>query len=365
MTNRRIERLAAALDAHRIDGLAVVPGANLFYFAGLGFTTKLRLTLALFPRHGAPALVLPRMELGRAERASAPFALFPWDDGEGPAAALDAAMAAAGLRGRQIGIEDNAMRIFELRALELAGGHTQDATALVAELRSSKDAAELGAMRRAIVVVEDALRATIAQTRAGMTERQVASLWEGYIRAAGSEPAFDTAVAAGPNGASPHHEKSDRPLQTGDLVVMDGGAYVDGYASDITRTIAVGPIDDELRRIYELTLAANGAGRAAAQRRGASGAQIDAAARAVIAAGGYGPQFLHRTGHGLGIEIHEPPFIVAGSDDPLAVGSVFTIEPGIYLAGRGGVRIEDDMMLTADGAETLTSFPRELITIDD
>jgi Xaa-Pro aminopeptidase len=195
----------------------------------------------------------------------------------------------------------------------------------------------------------------------GITELEVAEIWLAAIRASGHAPSFDLAVGSGPNGANPHHTNGTRQLQSGDLVVLDGGVFVDGYASDITRTIAVGQPNAEAVRIYELVREANAAGRAACTA-GTTGEAIDQAARAIIEAGGYGPQFIHRTGHGLGIEIHEPPFIVGGSHEPLRPGTTFTVEPGIYLPGVVGVRIEDDMVITEDGAESLTSFPRELLS---
>ncbi|MEN9938396.1 MAG: hypothetical protein RLZZ387_4975 [Chloroflexota bacterium] len=365
MTNR-LARLQDTMRARGLDAVAVACGANMFYLAGLDLHTKLRLTLALFPAEGQPALVLPAMEAPRAEAAArAPFKLYPWRDENGPADALAEAAADLGLAGRRIGVEHTVMRVFELRALEAAapGCAVEDATPVLSSLRMVKDAEELVAMRQAVRVIEDALRAALEQARAGITERELADLWEQGIRAAGCTPSFDTTVASGPNGANPHHASGDRPLQPGDLVVLDGGAYYQGYASDITRTVAVGPVSDEARRVYDLVLAANEAGRAAAQQAGATGESIDAAARAVIDRGGYGPQFLHRTGHGLGIDIHEPPFIVAGSREPLPPGATFTVEPGIYLQGILGVRIEDDVVMTEGGAESLTTFPRDLITL--
>ncbi len=181
------------------------------------------------------------------------------------------------------------------------------------------------------------------------------------MREAGSEGlAFTTIVASGPNSANPHHTTSERRLQFGDLVVLDGGATVGGYVSDITRTVALGEPGPDARRMYDVVLAANQAGIVAIQP-GASGAEVDAAARQVIEAAGYGQYFLHRTGHGIGIEIHEPPYLYAASTTPLPVGSTFTVEPGVYIAGLGGVRIEDDVVLTELGAECLTTCERDLI----
>lgn len=362
----RITRLQDVMREHNLDAVAVACGANLRYLAGLDMHTKIRLALALFPAAGQPALVLPAMEAPRAKAgARAPLRIYPWRDEDGPAAALQQAAADLGLAGARIGVEHTVMRVFELRALEAAapGCVVSDATPALSALRMHKDAAELAAMRRAVQVIEDALRAALAQAHPGMTERALADIWEAGIRAAGCAPSFETTVASGPNGANPHHASGDRPLQPGDLVVLDGGAYYDGYASDITRTVAVRSISDEARRVYELVLAANAAGREAAARPGATGESIDAAARGVIAAGGYGERFIHRTGHGLGIDIHEPPFIVAGRREPLLPGATFTVEPGVYIPGLLGVRIEDDLVITPDGAETLTTFPRELIVI--
>jgi len=360
----RLPRIQEALRRHGFDTLAIVPGGNLRYLAGLTLHAGLRLTMALTPADGQPALVVPGLEYARvAETAGAAFRYYPWSDDEGPGYALARAVHDTGLRqGSVIGIEHMVMRVFELRALEQAipGAQFVDATPLLTGLRMVKDATELAAMRVAVQIIEETLRQTLTQVRAGMRERDIADLWERAIRSAGCEPAFETTVASGPNSANPHHTSGDRELQDGDTVVFDGGAVYRGYVSDITRTWAVGHLSDEMRRVYDLVLAANAAGREAAAQPGATGESIDAAARQVIERGEYGPFFIHRTGHGIGLDVHEPPFIVAGSRAPLPVGATFTVEPGIYLHGVGGVRIEDDMVITANGAESLTTFPREL-----
>jgi len=363
---QRHERLFAEMERAGFDALAIVPGANAAYLTGIDFTTRLRLSMVLVSRRGA-ALIVPAMEARRAAAvATLPLQSFPWVDGADPRQALRAAGAALGLRGARVGIEPTVMRVFELHALEAAidGITCADATGTLMALRSAKDADELAAMREAVAIIEATLQQVLAELAPGQTERAIAERWDALIRAAGSVPAFETAVAAGAHGASPHHTSGDRALQRGDLVVLDGGAVVRGYVSDITRTVAIGPIDDEARAVYAAVEQANLAGRQAAALPEASGDSVDRAARAVIDAAGYGPAFLHRTGHGIGREIHEPPFIVAGSTAPLPVGATFTVEPGVYLAGRFGVRIEDDLVRTADGAASLTTFPRGLITVD-
>ena len=359
MTNRHTA-LLQEMRAAGLDSLAIVPGANLLYLLGLTIHTSERLAVAFFGADGSVRAVLPALEHPRAAaEARVPVTFYPWTDVEGYAAAL-AQCLAEGQLGARLGVEYTAMRVLELRAIESAASmHVEDATALLARLRMVKDADELESMRAAVRVVEEGLHAALAAIRPGVTEREIAAIWERSMEAAGAAPSFGTIVASGPNSANPHHTPSDRKIERGDLVILDGGARIDGYCSDITRTVAVGELAPEGRAIYDLVQRANRAG-VEAVRPGRSGAEIDAAARRVIEAGGYGPQFVHRTGHGLGIEIHEPPYLHAGEPAPLREGTTFTVEPGVYVPGVGGVRIEDDVVMTASGGECLTTFPRDL-----
>lgn len=361
----RIATIQQAMREHHLDALMLVPGANMRYLTGIDFLTKLRFMAALIPVAGKATIIVPTLEQSRAKKSlHIPANIQLWDDGVGPQLALQQAIDKLGLQGKRIGIEDSVMRVFELRALEQSNGAANivDASALLAEMRMIKDAEELSAMRKAVAVVEETLLMTIRHMHVGMTELQVAHIWQESIRAHGYQPSFDIAVAAGANGANPHHVNSKRELHPGDLVVMDGGVYVDGYASDITRTVAIGEPDAEKLNIYELVKSANAAARAAC-RPGSTGEEIDRSAREIIEQAGYGPNFIHRTGHGLGIDVHEAPFIVAGSNEPLRPGTTFTIEPGIYVPGICGVRIEDDMVITNDGAESLTTFERNLMIV--
>jgi Xaa-Pro dipeptidase len=370
MSSTRLERLISSMGEAGMAGAALMPEANLSYLSGLHFHAGKRLTLALIPVDGgSPCLVLPALEQAQAQAKSLlPMRFFAWDDAAGPQAALSAAVAAAfpqGLGVAPLAVEHTSMRVMELRALEavIPDLRTSDVGPLMAALRMIKDVQELAAIERAVQMVETALQATLAQIRVGISERVLSRICSEAIMATGAEgESFANIVAAGPGAANPHHQNSERPLQAGDLIIIDCGARYGGYISDITRTVALGEPDDEARQIYELVRLANAAGRDAC-RPGASGTSIDAATRAVIEAGGYGQYFIHRTGHGFGSETHELPNIVAGSDEPLPSGATFTIEPGIYLPGRLGVRIEDDMVLTADGARSLTTLPRELLVI--
>lgn len=362
----KLKRLAELAGQRGVDALAVMPGASLRYFTGLRMPAGKRLTLAFFPNEGKPSFVIPELEAKHAkEHIEIPMEFYTWHDSEGPYKALQRCIDDLNLANKTVAVEYFVMRVLELRALEerIAGVKLVDSTDLISSMRASKDESELAAMREAVRMIETALERTLPYIKVGKTEREIADIWEKEIKATGSEGfAFGVAVAGGPNGANPHNTNSDRPFEEGDLIVLDGGAVYKGYLSDITRTFALGTPSEEAARIYNLVKDANAAGRAAA-RPGATGEEVDAAARKVIEEGGYGKYFIHRTGHGLGLEVHEPPFMVQGNTEPLVVGNTFTVEPGIYVPGVCGVRIEDDMVITADGAESLTTFERELIKL--
>ncbi len=360
----RLVRVQAALAAAELDGLAIVPGANMRYLLGLTIHLSERFTVAFCTDDGEIHMVLPELEAPRASaEAQVPVIFYPWTDAEGYEEALTQCIDTIDLDGI-LGVEYTTMRVLELRAIEeLRPVGIVDADPLFSALRMVKDESELASMRRAVAAVEAGLRAAIAFIRPGVTEQEVVKVWEDGMVAAGAAAfSFGTIVASGPHSANPHHTPGDRQLMAGDLVILDGGAVVDGYCSDITRTVAVGTPSADLQQVYAVVKAANAAGLAVV-KPGVSGAQIDQAARAVIDAAGFGPQFVHRTGHGLGIEDHEPPYINAADQAPLPRGTTFTIEPGVYLPGRGGVRIEDDVVITAEGGECLTTFERGLIIV--
>jgi Xaa-Pro dipeptidase len=268
------------------------------------------------------------------------------------------------LDGKCCAVEYLHMRALELRALEHAAPKAAflSLEETLPGLRAVKDGREVAAMRRAIAITEEALENLIAQPLIGLTEREIAARLEQEMMRAGADAVAFVIVVAGPNSADPHKEPSDRPVQAGEFLTIDCGLARDGYLSDITRTFALGNIDAELAHIYETVLRANAAGKATV-RPGIAAQQVDRAARKVIDEAGYGEYFCHRTGHGLGIEVHEPPYIVEGNTRRLEPGMVFTVEPGIYAPGVGGVRIEDNVVVTEDGVDCLTSFARELTVI--
>jgi len=363
----RLTRLKNVLNTANLDAVALNPGPTLTYLTGLHLHLMERPTIALFPREGTPTLVLPELEAGKASQV--PFELQVFTFGDNPAQWADVyrqAGAASQLDGKRIGVEPGRMRVLELRILETAlpGAQFPSAEGPLASLRLIKDAAELVLMRQAAQIARTALEATIPLIKIGMTERQLASELTLQLMRAGSDPEmpFAPIVASGPNGPNPHAVPTDRALTPGDLVIVDWGATQQDYFSDLTRVLAVGEVEPEYTRIVSVTIDANAAGRAAA-RPGIPIGEVDRAARSVIESAGYGPYFIHRTGHGLGMETHEEPYAFAGNPLLLEPGMVFTVEPGIYLAGRAGARIEDDVAITADGAESLSDMPRGLIMV--
>ena len=221
----------------------------------------------------------------------------------------------------------------------------------------------MATMRRAVAIAETAMEKTLPQIKIGMTEKQIAAILTAELIDAGCEKVpFGPIVSSGDNATSPHAVPTDRPIQAGELMIIDWGAIVNDYPSDITRTFAVGEISEAQHIMYETVKAANAAGLAATHPSNTCH-DVDVAARAVITDAGLGDYFIHRTGHGLGLEVHEEPSIMTNIKQPLSPGMVFTVEPGVYRPGVGGVRIEDDVVVTADGCDVLTSMTKELITI--
>jgi Xaa-Pro aminopeptidase len=272
---------------------------------------------------------------------------------------------ASHLSGR-VGFDDTATSVANHAKLagELGDGvELVPAGGLVERLRRRKDEREQEAIAEATRIADDAYESVLADGLAGRTEREVAASAHARIRELGAEPSFPAIVAAGPNGALPHADPSDREIAQGDLVVWDMGARVGGYCSDCTRTYAVGEIGEAAREAYELVRAAQAAGLEAV-RAGVSGEEADEAARSVIRDGGHEEHFGHGLGHGVGLEVHEAPRLGKSSEDVLEVGDVVTVEPGVYLPGEFGIRIEDLVIVTEDGCEILTSLGKELRSVN-
>ena len=363
----RLAHLSSSLRAAGLDALALNPSPSLVYLTGLHFHLMERPVVVLFTADAAPAIVLPELEMLKVKGLPFEMKAFPY--GENPDE-WDKVFVEAGraldLQGKRTGIEPLAMRILEFNKLKLinAAAECPDASWVVGSLRVCKDAQEIAAMRDAVKVAQAALEATLPTIRVGMQEKEIAGELVVQLLRHGSQPEmpFAPIVSSGPNSANPHASPSDRKLQPGDLLVVDWGAAVDGYISDLTRTFAVGKVDEEYQKIHTIVQAANAAGRAAA-RPGVPCANVDIAARAVIEKAGYGQYFTHRTGHGIGMEPHEDPYIRGDNMQYQEPGMTFTVEPGIYLPGRNGVRIEDNVVIKENGAECLSDMPREIRTV--
>lgn len=364
MTQSRLDKLTASLLTSNLDAVILNPGPTLKYLTGLNFHLMER-PVVLFVAPGKdPVLVLPELELPKVD-------LFPYKVqgiayGENPAEWDDAFRKAAqtlGVDGKRIGVEPRQLRLLEFRHVKSGAPEADfpDASDVLADLRLRKDKAEVDAMRVAVKIAQDALEATIPQIKIGMTEREVASELVMQLLKHGSESEmpFAPIVSAGPNSANPHASPTDRKLQAGDLLVVDWGAAYEGYISDLTRTFAVGEVDEECQKIHKIVQEANAAGRAAG-KPGVPCAAVDKAARDVIEKAGYGKYFTHRTGHGIGMEGHEAPYMRGDNMQILEPGMAYTVEPGIYLTNRNGVRIEDNMLITENGAESLSDMPREI-----
>ena len=366
MNQERLDGINERLSAQGLDGAVLMPGPNMLYFSGIRTHVSERPTLLFILAGQSPAIIIPSFEAVKARDAGiAEERIFHWADDEGYRGAFQRACDDLELAGNLLGVEALHMRIFEMELLKehAPGLSTAHAEPFISALRIRKDETEIAAMQKAVRVAEQAMEGLLPRISVSQTEKQIAAMLVEELTKAGSEGnAFEPIVCAGSNSASPHAVPSDRPIQEGDLLTIDWGAIVDDYPSDITRTFAIGQVEPEFVQIHKVVERANSATRKIA-RPGLSGHELDQVARGVIRESGYGTFFIHRTGHGLGLEIHEPPYIVVNNHEPLQTGAVFTIEPGIYLPRRAGVRIEDDVVLTSEGSRSLTSFPRELITI--
>lgn len=356
----RLDRARTLAREAGMDAVIVGPGPDLAYLVGVEGDTIERLTALVIPAEGDPTVVVPRMELAKV-RDTAVGALSlrtaDWVDGENPYALVAAAIAGVLTR---VGVSDALPALHVIPIAERLGVALELATPVLRESRMIKDAAEIAELRRAGAAIDAVHRRVPGMLRAGRTEREVAAEIAAAIVEEGHERADFVIVGSGPNGADPHHEVSDRVIGDGEIVVVDiGGPVPAGYNSDSTRTYVVGtPDPDAEERIAVLVRAQQAA--VDAVRPGATAQDIDAAARVVLAEAGLGEAFLHRTGHGIGISVHEEPYIAPGNDLPVREGMAFSIEPGIYFPGRWGARIEDIVVVTADGCERLNVTPHAL-----
>lgn len=337
------------MTARALDGLLLSVGADLPYFTGYEAMALERLTMFVLPADGHPVLYVPELEARRVERHGDLFDIRPWSEREDPVGLVSDAISAW----RHGLIGDHTWATFVLGLQErlpgLLLGRASDTTR---ELRMRKDTVEIDALRRAGQAADRVVARLRDTPFAGRTEREISRMIAEMTVEEGHQVAEFGIVASGPNGASPHHESGERIIEAGDAVVVDFGGRLDGYYSDTTRNFVVGDAPHGYLTVFQAVRAAH---RAAVEavRPGVTAGSIDAAARSVIADAGFGEYFMHRTGHGIGLEVHEHPYIVEGNGVLLEPGMTFSVEPGIYLPGEFGVRIEDIVVVTNDGVERL------------
>ncbi|MGI8306845.1 M24 family metallopeptidase [Saccharopolyspora hattusasensis] len=363
----RLTKAAETAAAAELDALLITPGSDLRYLLGAGGESHERLTCLVLPADDRPALVLPKLEeLGFADIPLAELGIdvVTWVDGQDPHTMV-ADLAGRGGAPARLAVADvmPALHVLPLRDALPDAEQVLTGTVL-RELRMRKDAAEIEALRKAGAAI-DRVHARMAEfLKPGRTEAEVGADISAAILEEGHTEAAFVVVGSGPNGASPHHAVSNRVIERGDVVVIDiGGPNAEGYNSDCTRTYAIGePAQADVRETYAVLEAAQ---RAAVEavRPGATAESIDAAAREPIAAAGFGEFFVHRTGHGIGLDVHEEPYIVGGNALPLEAGMAFSVEPGIYQPGRWGARIEDIVIVTEDGVESVNNQPHELMVL--
>ncbi|MCM6775463.1 Xaa-Pro peptidase family protein [Nocardia sp. CDC159] len=360
---KRLERAAELTRAAHLDALLVTPGPDLRYLIGSRAQSFERLTCLVIPASGqTPSVVIPKLELASLAGSAAGelgLQILDWTDGVDPYRVVKSALNA----GARVAVDDAMPALHLLPVAEALTTLPVSATTVLRQLRMSKDATEIDALRRAGAAI-DRVHARVGEwLRPGRTEAEVAADIAAAIVEEGHTEASFVIVGSGPNGADPHHEVSERRIEAGDVVVVDiGGPVEPGYYSDSTRTYAVGEPDAEIAaRFAELERAQ--AAAVAAVRPGVTAEAVDAAARNMLREAGLGEYFIHRTGHGIGLSVHEEPYIVEGNDIVLEPGMAFSIEPGIYFRGEWGARIEDIVVVTEDGCESMNRRPHGLTVV--
>jgi len=355
----RLDSLLAKCGA---DLVAFAPGENMVYFTGLRFHLSERPIIGLYSEQGL-SFIIPELEVAKLEaRPELEARRFMWTDKSGYDDAFIEAISTLAPAGATCAMDGQTLRFFEWRALERAGlssANAMDAGELFLNMRAQKAPEEIANLRRAIEISEAALEATMNWARPGMTERQIADRLSAEMLERGAQGLAFLLVLTGEKTGLPHGDTGDRVWGEDEFLLIDFGARYNDYPADITRTFCHGEPTAQMRAMVDAVYGANKAAREFA-RAGLSCAAVDRAARDVIEAAGFGEYFIHRLGHGLGLSVHELPNIVAGNDQLLQPGMVFTIEPGVYIPGVGGVRIEDNVVVTDDGIQVLTSYPREL-----
>lgn len=364
MNLRRLAQLQDLMRIEKLDVLALNAGVDLEYFTGLKFHLSERPAVLLIPSKGRPVFIFPEFELEKAKQSLIELDLYPYPEDTGAwTKVFSNAVNKLGLFQKTIGIAPESFRFLELDLIQAAEGNNRfiSAAGILRSLKIQKSAEEIVAIRKAIEIAENAMLAFLPQIKTGVSEKWLANQLVIQLLNEGSSPdlPFEPIIASGPNSANPHAVPSERELQTGDALIIDWGARSEGYVSDLTRSFLIAGENQLMSQIAEIVLNANQTAVAFARPKVAA-SEVDKAARDVISNSGFGDAFTHRTGHGIGLLAHEDPYISQSNSLILKTGMVFTIEPGIYLPGVGGIRIEDNILINNLGCEVLTTLPRQV-----
>ncbi len=363
-TKDRMRRLVALMKESNISGAIISPGTNFLYLTGLSFSGTLeRLFVLLISCEGESVLLAPKLYENEL-RATWIENFYIWSDSENPYEIFgELVKKLFGEHGR-VAVDDTMQAVHLLRAYNtLKTYNLEPLGTIISKLRIIKDELEINFIREAARIadrtVEEILKKGLVE---GKTEREIARFIETEISDMGADSSFDPIVASGPNGANPHHTPTDRKIREGDLIIVDFGAKFRGYCSDITRAFSIGKPSEKIINLYEIVKEAQEEAFQAV-KEGIAAREVDSVARSIITNKGYGEKFTHRTGHGLGLDVHEEPYIAQNNNTELKNGMVFTIEPGIYLEGEFGIRIEDDVAVINGRGERLTKTSRDLIPL--
>lgn len=365
MTDKRLEPLRTVMQAHQLDAVAFVPGPNFKRLFDQDFHLMERPLMIIVPAAGLPVAIVPNLEMASFDKLEFMGPVFDWRDEDG----FERAFASAGKalehlhNSKRIGLEAQRMRVFEQMALTrtFPGAGFVDAHGPISSIRLSKTSEEISMLKKAISISEAALESTLGKVQVGQTEKHIESLLLNELFAHGADGlSFDPIVAAGDNSAQPHASaRSDYEVKPGDALLIDFGARWNGYCADITRTFFIAAVSDTDRAFYDTVLAANRKGISVVSPT-LTAHDVDDAVQRVLEDSPFAEFIQHKTGHGLGLDVHESPQIMRGNSQQLAAGMVFTIEPGLYRSGRCGVRIEDNVVVTEGGVKCLTQFPKDL-----
>ncbi|HEX2916411.1 MAG TPA: aminopeptidase P family protein [Chloroflexia bacterium] len=359
----RCRNAQAVMAEQNVDYLFIGPGADLHYLIGTPGMENERMMLFVIPRQGDPVMIVPALEKLATSKYATFFELLDWKDSDGPQGRLSEVLGKAGKAHGAVGNHLWSMFTLELQKV-MPDASWSTASQVLKKLRVVKSAKEVQLLKDAAAVADKTFSELVNLQFSGRSERELMGDINNLLLKYGQEQMLFCIVGSGPNGAQPHHHTGDRVIQPGDVVVLDFGGSYKGYCSDMTRTVLVegGQPDSDFEKVYNIVNEARAAGHRQA-RPGVSCESVDAASREVITRAGYGEYFVHRTGHGIGMEVHEDPYIVGGNNQVLEPGMAFSIEPGIYLPGRFGVRIEDIAVVTENGEENIDLSTHEIVRV--